>query len=169
MICTQCGTHISAYTLLSPVITEVLHHFDVPSIASPPYRPVGTDTYQQDLQDESPATFEKCNSMPNPFNLLTAEKLPLTSGTFPDTSDGILRTLHQYRTHSCCYTLYITVFATYNCPIQSRIKRAHSTGAHRHLLRPLIQTLNAESSAPHSTGTRGHPQWDKFLMINQRG
>ncbi|MBE6200041.1 MAG: hypothetical protein E7138_07100 [Rikenellaceae bacterium] len=42
--------------------------------------------------------------MPNPFCRTLAEKLPPPGGTFPDKSRHIFGTLHQYRTHVCCYT-----------------------------------------------------------------
>lgn len=71
----------------------------------------------KDLQDSSPATFEKCNSMPNPFNPLAAEKLLSVDSTFPDSSSCLLGTLHQYRTHSCRHTLYYiaSASATLSC------------------------------------------------------
>lgn len=87
-----------------PTSARFCTSYDSCPIPPPSWPLVGIDTHtNKDLQDEPPATFEKCNSMPNLFCHLATEKLPPMGGTFPDASESILGTLHQYRTHSCCH------------------------------------------------------------------
>lgn len=87
-----------------PTLARFCTSSDSCPIPPPSWPLVGIDTHtNKDLQDEPPATFEKCNSMPNLFCHLATEKLPPMGGTFPDASESILGTLHQYRTHSCCH------------------------------------------------------------------